>query len=110
MDERTADQALNHLKAWREFRRLTQEALAASLDPPTTGSVISLLEDGKRKLSPKWLRRLAPALGTTPGFLLEHDPQHLPTDFLDVIARIPEERRTQALEILETFTRTGTGG
>lgn len=101
---------VNYLRAWREYRRLTQEQLAASLEPPTTGSVISLLEAGGRKLSPKWLRRLAPALGTTPGFLLDHDPNSLPTDFLDVISRIPDERRNQALAILETFTRTGTGG
>lgn len=89
---------------------MTQEELAGRIEPPTTGSVISLLEAGERKLSPKWLRRLAPALGTTPGFLLDHDPHALPTEFLDVISRIPDERRGQALAILETFTRTGTDG
>ena len=99
---------LNHLRAWREFRQMTQEQLAAKIE--TTGAVISLLESGDRQLSPKWLRRLAPALGTTPGFLLDHRPTDLPTAFLDVIADIPEERRDQALAILSTFTRTGTTG
>jgi transcriptional regulator with XRE-family HTH domain len=97
----------NHLKAWREFRQLTQEQLASRLDPPTTGSVISLLEAGERKLSPKWLRRLAPALHTTAGYLLEYDPNELPTAILDVWADIPEERRDQALKVLETFRKAG---
>lgn len=87
---------------------MTQEQLASAVE--TTGAVISLLESGDRQLSPKWLRRLAPALGTTPGFLLDHDPHSLPTEFLDVIANIPDDRREQALEVLTTFTRTGTRG
>lgn len=96
----------NHLKAWREFRQLTQEQLGERIE--TTGAVISLLESGHRKLSPKWLRKLAPALGTSPGHLLDHDPNDLPTDILDLWATIPEENREQALKVLETFRRTGT--
>lgn len=110
MAKTSDEREVNYLRAWREFRRMTQEQLGAALDPPTTGSVISLLEDGKRKLSPKWLRRLAPALGTQPGFLLDHDPNSIPTDFLDVIRRIPDDRKDQALSILETFAHTGTNG
>lgn len=56
----------NYLRQWREYRRMTQEELTGAMDPPTTGSVISLLEDGERGLSLKWLRRLAPALRTRP--------------------------------------------
>lgn len=92
----------NFLAAWREFRGLTQEALAEKVG--TTGSVISLLESGKRKLSPKWLRRLAPELNTTPGFILDFSPDELPTDILDVWGAIPEDRKDQALEVLRTFT------
>lgn len=36
----------NHLKAWREFRRMTQDDLAQRLR--TTKGVVSLLESGKR--------------------------------------------------------------
>lgn len=99
---------LNRLKAWREFRRLTQEQLATLVG--TTGSVISLLESGDRQLSPKWLRRLAPALDTTPGYLLDHDPADLPTDFLDLIRKIPDDQIDHALAVLATFARTGTKG
>lgn len=98
----------NHLRAWREFRHLTQDELAEASE--TNASVISLLESGARKLSPKWLRKLAPILNTSPGYLLDHDPNDLPTAILDVWADIPEESRPQALRVLESFKRTGTEG
>lgn len=106
---RSADaREINHLKAWREFRHMTQDELAEAAE--TTGSVISLLESGARKLSPKWLRKLAPVLNTTPGYLLDHDPSDLPTDVLDTWASIPEADRPKALEVLKAFKRTGTDG
>lgn len=88
---------------------MTQAQLAEKVD--TTDNVISVLESGARGLSDKWLRRLAPALGTTPGFLLDHDPEDVPTELLEVFARIPQERKEQALKILKTFANgTGTDG
>lgn len=69
------DNRRNHLRAWREHRGLTQAQLAEIVG--TEGSVISLLESGDRALSDKWLRRVAPALGTTPGILLDYDPNAL---------------------------------
>lgn len=95
----------NHLKAWREYRRLSQEQLGERVG--TTASVISLLETGERGLSAKWLRRFAPALGITPGLLLDHDPNDLPTSILDAWAGVPEENREQALRVLETFRKAG---
>ena len=96
--------APNHLRAWREFRRMTQEKLAEAIG--TRGSVISLLESGDRRLSDKWLRRLAPALGTTPGHLLDYDPESLPTDLLEIWASIPEDRKAQAMQVLSTFRKS----
>jgi len=102
-------EAPNHLRAWRLHRRLTQEALAEKIG--TTKAVIGNLENGDRGLSDKWLRRLAPPLGTTPGHLLDHDPNDLATDILDIWAEVPEERRSLAREVLEQFARgTGTKG
>lgn len=95
----------NHLRAWREFRELTQEDLAEAVG--TTGSVISMIESGSRGLSDKWLRKLAPALGTTPGYLLDHDPNDLPTDIIDIWTSIPDRDKPTALRILEGF-KTGT--
>lgn len=93
----------NNLRAWREWRKLTQEQLADAID--TTPAVVSLLESGKRRLSLKWLQRLAPALKTTPGFILDHTPEDLPTDILETWAEIPPEKQDQALAILKTFMR-----
>ncbi|MEO8927570.1 MAG: helix-turn-helix transcriptional regulator [Caulobacteraceae bacterium] len=91
----------NYLKAWREYRRLTQAKLAEAIG--TTGAVISLLEAGERRLSDKWLRKIAPVLGTRPGHLLEIDPSDVSTDILDIWAAIPEDRRDQARDVLKAF-------
>jgi transcriptional regulator with XRE-family HTH domain len=91
----------NYLRAWREHRGLTQARLAEAVG--TTGAVISLLESGERGLSDKWLRKLAPVLGTRPGHLLEIDPADVGDDILDIWADIPEERRDQARDVLKTF-------
>jgi transcriptional regulator with XRE-family HTH domain len=95
------DPEINHLKAWREHRRMTQAKLAEAIG--TTGAVISLIEAGERRLSDKWLRRIAPVLGTSPGLLLDHDPGDLSSEFLEVFERIPEEKKQQAIEVLRTF-------
>ena len=95
----------NFLRAWREFRQMSQEELAAKVD--TTASVISMLELGERGLSAKWLRRLAPALNTTPGYLLDHNPNELPTDIIDIWSRMAEPDRNTARRMLEAL-KTGT--
>ena len=97
------DAIKNNLKAWREFRQMTQEQLGEAAG--TTASVISLLESGNRRLSLKWLLKLAPPLNTTPGFILDHDPEDLPTEMLDIWASIPEDQQSQALAVLQTFAR-----
>ena len=94
----------NHLKAWREFRKISQEELGERVG--TTGSTISMLELGERGLSAKWLRKLAPALNTTPGHLLDHDPSKLDNDIIDIWVNIAPADRAQALRVLRSF-RTG---
>lgn len=100
----------NHLRAWREHMRLTQEELGAKLTPPTTGSVISLLEDGDRGLSLKWLRRLAPVLKTTPGFLADFDPSTVDTRTLEMISQLEPAQIAQVEKFIKTFLRTGSDG
>src|SRR4029078_7692151 len=63
------DKAPNNLRAWRKFRRMTQQELADAVD--TAKSVISDLERGVVQLNDKWLRRLAPVLKTQPGHILD---------------------------------------
>ena len=90
----------NYLRDWRDYRKLTQDDLAAAVG--TTNSVISMLESGDRQLSAKWLRKLAPALGTTPGFLLDHNPYDLPNDILDIWNRAAPEEQKQIRALAET--------
>jgi len=99
----------NNLKAWREYREMSQEALGAKVG--TTGTVISMLESGDRGLSAKWLRKLAPALEITPGHLLDHDPNDLPTDMLEIWVNADMEQRRQLVDVAKAIVRkTGTGG
>lgn len=97
--------AANHLRAWREYRSLTQEQLAELVG--TTGNVISLLESGDRRLSDRWLYKLAPALNTRPGFLLEFNPHDADLSILEAIVEVPKDRQREALQILKVF-KTGT--
>lgn len=96
----------NYLKAWREFRKMSQDTLAEKVG--TAKGVISLLENGKRPLSDSWLRRLAEALDTRPGHIIDVDPNELDNDIVDIWTRIPERDREQAARVLRTFTKTGT--
>lgn len=96
---------LHYLKEWRKFRGLTQQQLADGAE--TDKSVVSLIENGKRGLSDEWAHTFAPLLGTTPGFLFDHDPNRLDTALIDAVRQVPPSQRDQALAILQTFKRAG---
>ncbi|WP_156494591.1 helix-turn-helix domain-containing protein [Brevundimonas sp. GW460-12-10-14-LB2] len=96
----------NYLRAWRKFRHMTLDEVAAAID--STKAVVQQLEVGRMSLSHKWLVKIAPVLGTTPGMLLDHDPNDLPTSVLETWAAIPAEDQPTALRVLESFKRTGT--
>lgn len=98
----------NHIRAWRKFRLLTLDEVAEAVG--STKATIQQLEVGRMTLSHKWLTRIAPVLGTTPGMLLDHDPNDLPTSVLETWAAIPTEDQPKALEVLKAFKRTGTDG
>lgn len=87
---------------------MTQQQLADAVG--TNANMIGYLEEGERGLSLKWLRRLAPALKTTPGFLADIDPRKADTRTMELAMAIPEEAREQVNQILETFVRDGTSG
>lgn len=95
----------NHLQAWREHNRMTQQQLADKVG--TTAGVISLLEAGERGLSAKWLRKLAPHLNTTPGRLLDHHPADVPSEFMRIWSTVDPDQQQQALRVLETFRKRG---
>jgi transcriptional regulator with XRE-family HTH domain len=90
-----------NLRTWREYRNLTAGELAKKAG--TSAQVIADLESGAAELSAKWLEKLAPALGTKPGFVLSLDPNETDPSIFDTFVAIPKEQRAQALEILRTF-------
>jgi len=94
----------NYLREWRQFKKLTQEQLADKVG--TTKAVISLLETEQRPLSSKWLRKLAEALGTTPGRILDVDPTEVSAEVLDIWDHIGTADRRRAVNILREFTGT----
>lgn len=98
----------NNLEAWRRFRGMSQEQLAANVEPPTTGTMISMLENGERGLSAKWLRRLGDALKVSPGHLLDHNPYNLDSDILDIWVNATAEQRRQIASVVEALVKTGT--
>lgn len=107
-----ADQAKNggpnHLKAWRDFRKLTQAELADKVN--TNANMIGYLESGERGLSAKWLRRLADAMEITPGHLLDHNPNDMPSDILEIWMNADPSIRRQIAEVAKALVRTGTAG
>jgi transcriptional regulator with XRE-family HTH domain len=96
----------NYLRAWRVYRKLTQDQLAERVG--TNANMIGYLESGERGLSAKWLRKLSNALETTPGMILEHDPAELDADILDIWAHGNLRQKRQLSEIAKTLIRTGT--
>lgn len=102
-DEGDVEANANHLRAWLQFRKKTQAWLAKQL--ATSPSVVSDLISGNRALSPKWLRRIAPLLNTTPGWLLDHDPNSLPSDLFVVWEEVDPSLRERAIEALKAFKR-----
>lgn len=97
----------HYLREWRKHKGLTQQQLADAVD--TSKSQISELERYNLQLSPKWLRKLAPVLGIQQGYILDHHPDDLDNDIVDIWARIPERDREQAARVLRSFAPTGTG-
>lgn len=95
-------QPVVHLKAWREFRGLTQEDVAQAMG--CTPSFVSLLERGKKNWTVRRLVQAAHALGINPGHLLEADPREV-TARETIWANIPDEVRDQALRTLDSFRR-----
>ncbi len=102
-----AEEDRNYLKAWREFRGMTQDELAEKVD--TTKAVISLLENEKRPLSSKWLRRIADVLGTRPGHILDHDPNEVPSDIYDIWGGVSTTDRAQVARIIRSFAANSNG-
>ena len=97
----------NFLREWRTFRDMSQSALADKVG--TNANMIQYLETGERGLSAKWLRKLAPALDTTPGMLLDHNPYDLDSDILEIWGTASNREKKQISDIARALLRSGNG-
>lgn len=97
----------NHLRAWREFREKSQEELADAIG--TSHQVIGYLERGRTQLSAKWLRKIAPALKTTAGMLLDHDPYTLDKDMIEMWVNADDQDKRQIIDLAKVVIRGRTG-
>lgn len=69
--------------------------------------MIQYLESGERGLSAKWLRKLAPALDTTPGQLLDTDPEQVDLEIHDFwTAKMDKDQRRQLRAIAEALVKS----
>lgn len=106
MAGKTTTEAANHLRAWREWtgeqrgKEMTQVELAILVG--VHSSVISELESGRKQLSDKWLRRLGPAFGMEPGFLL-FDPYDANTEIMLAARQVDPAEAGRVAEVLRAF-------
>jgi transcriptional regulator with XRE-family HTH domain len=95
-----------YLSAWRSFRNLTLQDLAAEME--TSRGQVSDLENGATNSKARDVAA-GDLIDTNP---YSSEPRYRSTgaDILATWADIPEESRAQALKVLESFKRTGTEG
>jgi transcriptional regulator with XRE-family HTH domain len=72
---------MNRIKKLRKARGLTQEELGDLMG--TTGATVQRLENSKRGLSEKWMRKLGDALEVSTVDLLEEPEGEVPTGLID---------------------------
>lgn len=97
----TKTKSNNHLRSWRRHRRMTQAKLGELAG--TTANMISQLESGVRGLSDKWLLRLAPPLGTTPGALLDQPPSEADMEWASTISGVKPGERAKIIAIIKAL-------
>lgn len=103
MNETNKNGGPNHLREWRIYRKLTLGELAERVG--TNANMIGYLESGERGLTAKWLRKLADALDTTPGMILDHDPADIDSDILEIWASASIRQKRQIAEIAAALIR-----
>lgn len=89
------------LREWRQFHKMTLEDLAEAVG--TTKGVISELELSKKGLSHKWLLRLAPALKTMPGMILDYHPADVDHEALDAFLRAGTGDKGEVLRVISVL-------
>lgn len=100
----TAPRRRTFIREWRDYRNLTQEALAGRLD--MSAAQLSRIEAGSQPYTQDVLEALAHALQTDPASLLMRKPGD--DEIWSIWDRAKPGVRQQITEIAKTLTKTGT--
>jgi transcriptional regulator with XRE-family HTH domain len=102
MKKRVIKPMPNFLKAWREYRKLTQDQLAGAADvsPPQ----ISKIETGEAKFSHDSLYLLSRALSCSAADLLGRDPtRQLDLALWEMVNALSDDQKRQLIAIVEAI-------
>jgi len=91
----------NYLRDWREYRAMSQEMLAEQVG--TEKPVISLLENGHRKLDIIWLRKLAAVLQCRAGDIIDNSPEDDRRGIRETWSRATPAERAQITGMAEAL-------
>lgn len=91
-----------YLRAWREFRGLTLEQVAAEIGQ--THGILSKIERNKRRYNQTVLEKLSDLYGAEPADLLSKDPTTANDPLAKIVADLPPEDRPRAAEMLKLLT------
>ena len=97
---------LTYIRAWREFRQLSQDRLVERVreyvDSFSKAS-LSRIERGLQPYTQETLEALAVALQCEPADLIMRDPTNSVWSIMDTLKNLPEEQQHQIEEIVKTF-------
>ena len=95
------------IRAWREYRGLTQEQFAERIG--INRAYLSKIETGKRRYDQPFLEAAADVLRCDPADLIVRDPRD-PEGIWSIWDTLAPAQRVQVVEIAKTLKRTGTDG
>lgn len=93
------------LKAWRNYRGMTQEQVAEALD--ISRALVSKIENGKSPYSQAQIEAMARLYRASPGDLLDRDPRDGGAELASLIRNLPANQQAQVADIVQVIRRAG---
>jgi transcriptional regulator with XRE-family HTH domain len=97
------DKPRHFIKAWRQYRDLTQERLAERIGK--THGAVSQLERGLIGYTQPMLEALADALQCEPGDLITRDPNLEIWSIWDQVRKLPPDEQKRVVAIIQAFQK-----
>lgn len=99
---------LTFIRAWREYRGLSQDRLVERVREHAEGfskSTLSRIENGKQAYTQFVLEALAIALDCSPADLIMRDPKSPVWSIMSTLTTLPLEQQQQVAAIVDTFKK-----